>query len=525
MSDLYYKRLTMRPGTAVEEDAATIVRRVRGERGLTQEGLARELGVSFATVNGWENGRHRPIPSLLRRLADMARGKPAGTERPAQLRVAPPPGTVELETIVRAAGWPPAAAERRDFLHRIREFPPVVARWRTSLVARVLSDEKLFPAEKLRLVRRERMTDESLEVVRAIVDEGISFLREIARLVALMYGTPDLGNKTDPVDELIYIILARKTREGAYQKAYDALKQRYPRWDDVLDARRADVERLLWSSGLAEKKTASVFGALRALRDRFGSCTLEPVREWPDDRLEEFLCGLPELHRKSAYCVMMYAFGRPVLPVDTHVGRVLARLGPYRELGLDLDGLDHKRLQSVLADLVPPNLRYSLHVNLVMHGREICRAVKPLCTECELRPFCRTYREGEATRVASVDAPTVVDLFAGAGGLSEGFGRAGFRTLLALDVDPQAVKTYRLNHPGVPDELVVCADRAGGSLPLALRSSLSLALWPADPRPHRSARASRGGLMTRPRSCATASDSGGSRPDLRRPDGRDGVAV
>ena len=54
-------------------------------------------------------------------------------------------------------------------------------------------------------------------------------------------------------------------------------------------------------------------------------------------------------------------------------GRVLSRLGPYRELGLDLDGLDHKQLQAILANLVPPDLRYSLHVNLVCHGREVCR--------------------------------------------------------------------------------------------------------------------------------------------------------
>ena len=82
---------------------------------------------------------------------------------------------------------------------------------------------------------------------------------------------------------------------------------------------------------------------------------------------------------------MMYAMGRQVLPADTHVGRVLSRLGPYRELGLDLGGLDHKKLQVILAELVPPNLRYSLHVNLVSHGREVCDARRPACDRCELR--------------------------------------------------------------------------------------------------------------------------------------------
>ena len=54
---------------------------------------------------------------------------------------------------------------------------------------------------------------------------------------------------------------------------------------------------------------------------------------------------------------MMYAMGRKVFPVDTHVGRVMTRLGPYRELGLSLDGLDHKQLQKVLDDLIPADLQ------------------------------------------------------------------------------------------------------------------------------------------------------------------------
>lgn len=202
----------------------------------------------------------------------------------------------------------------------------------------------------------------------------------------------------------------------------------------------------------------SLFGALGKLRERFGTCTLDPAREWPDQELESFLCSLPELHRKSAYCIMMYAFGRPVFAVDTHVGRTLARLGPYRELGLELRGLDHKQLQSVLKDLIPPTLRYSLHVNLVMHGRKVCRAVKPLCGECPVRSFCRDYREREALRIESEERPRVVDLFTGAGGLSEGFHRAGFEIAAAVDVDPVALRTYWLNHPWIRDERIICKD-------------------------------------------------------------------
>jgi DNA (cytosine-5)-methyltransferase 1 len=283
-------------------------------------------------------------------------------------------------------------------------------------------------------------------------------LREVARILAVIHGTPDLGNKPNPVDELVYIILARKTREGAYQRGFELLKRRFPTWDDLLNSRRRSVERIVFSGGLSSKKTASLFGALQGLRNAFGACTLEPARDWPDDELETFLCGLPEIQRKSAYCIMMYSFGRRVFPADTHVGRVLARLGPYRELGFSLDGLDHKQLQRVLADVIPPNLRYSLHVNLIEHGRSICRSGRPLCDQCELKNLCAYSRRAELFRVQAVDRPTVVDLFAGAGGLSEGFTSAGFRILLALDQDPIAIRTYRLNHPHVPDRNILVED-------------------------------------------------------------------
>ncbi len=454
--------------TETSADVSSVVRRIRAERGLTQEGLARELGVSFATVNGWENGRHRPIPALAQRLTGMAGGS-GGSISSSPLRSdanaePAPPGQLAMRG---ATGWPADARERRDFYHRPREFPAECARWRTDIVQRALADAERFPAAAR--VARDASRDEkkappgqvAIERVRALVDDVIAYLREAARMLALLHGTPSLGNKTEPVDELVYIILARKTREEAYQQAFSALKSRFSSWDDLLRARRSEVTALLSSSGLGEKKTKSLFGALGAISKRFGSCTLDEARSWTDADLESFLCSLPEVQRKSAYCVMMYAFGRLVFPVDTHVGRVMSRLEPYRELGLILSGLDHKQLQSVLAELVPPELRYSLHVNLISHGREICRAQKPLCTECDLRGFCHSFRTREHARVEALGRPRIGDLFAGAGGLSEGFHRAGFEVAFVVDADAVALKTYRINHPAVPEDRIVCGDIRG----------------------------------------------------------------
>lgn len=345
------------------------------------------------------------------------------------------------------SGWTPHPSERRDFYHRVRVFPPDVAAWRQRVARHAAERPDLFTAAP---ADREQLLDR--------LDAGISHLREVARILAALYGTPSLGNKSDPTDELVYIILSRKTPLHANQETFDALKARFARWDDLLDAPRKEVERLVSPGGLAGKKVTSLYGAMARLKETFGRCSLDDARDWPDDRLEAFLCSLPEVQRKSAYCIMMYAFGRHVFPADTHVGRVITRLGPYRELGLSLAGLDHKKLQKELADIAPPNLRYSLHVNLVEHGRAVCKAPRPLCDRCEVRNFCSFYRRSEVARVEALDIPTAADLFAGAGGLSEGFTQAGFRILFALDRDAEAMKTYRLNHPQVPDDRVVTAD-------------------------------------------------------------------
>jgi DNA (cytosine-5)-methyltransferase 1 len=347
------------------------------------------------------------------------------------------------------AGWPRDPKERMDFYHRSRSFPPDVAVWRQWLIRRLVEDSRLFPGVRA-------FHDE--KTVRERLDEGIIFVREVARILAAVHLSPRLGNKEEPVDELVYIILARKTREDAYQRTFDTLKRRFPTWDDLLASSPRAVSRLIHGGGLEAKKTQSLLGALRRLRDTFGKCTLEPARNWPDERLEEFLCSLPEISRKSAYCIMMYSFGRAVFPVDTHVGRMLTRLGPYREIGLKLHGLDHKQLQKVLADLVPPNLRYSLHVNLVAHGRACCKSIGPLCGECQVRNLCSFYRRREALHAKGPGRPTVADLFCGAGGLSEGFKRAGFRVALALDSDPMSLRTYTLNHPEVPESGALLRD-------------------------------------------------------------------
>lgn len=226
----------------------------------------------------------------------------------------------------------------------------------------------------------------------ALIDALSAELLTVAIRVAESYGTPDLGNKSEPVDELVYIILSRRTREGAYQAAFEALRSRYARWEDLAVAPAAEIETTIGFSGLGRRKAQSLKHVLAALIDRFGSCTLEPTKDWTDDETFDFLCSLPEIGPKSAACVMMCSLDRPAFPVDAHVGRVLERLGLFRRMGIDLEGADHKVKQRLLLDAVPPALRYSLHVNLLVHGRVVCLPGRPRCSTCLLGDLCVSRR-------------------------------------------------------------------------------------------------------------------------------------
>lgn len=212
-------------------------------------------------------------------------------------------------------------------------------------------------------------------------------LRQIADLLDREYKTPHLGNWLDPTDEFAFIALSRKTAERAYQPSFEALK-RSGSWNQIARSEQAQIEATIYGCGLEGKKSAAILEGLRAIIDRFGAPDLSQAAILSDDELFLFLANLPEIGPKSARCIMMYSFHRLTFPVDTHVGRVLSRLGVFLLIDLELAGKNHKLKQKLLAEAVPPDLRYGLHVNLIMHGRLVCREAVPWCTQCLLLPLC-----------------------------------------------------------------------------------------------------------------------------------------
>lgn len=308
---------------------------------------------------------------------EVPRTGDASAHRPRTWADIPPTIVLMLLHAESAEVSKPEAARGRVYRSPIRGYknlPPAAAadhrNWRTRLASRIPT------------------WDEHWGAAMRAVDEQAKTLLALTRLLHREYGSPDLGNKADPVDELVYIILSRRTREGAYQAAFEALRARYGTWEHLADAPRDEIVRVIGFSGLGRRKAQSLKLALGALIERFGRCTLEPTRGWSDDEVIAFLCTLPEIGPKSAACVMMCSLDRPAFPVDAHVGRVLERLDIFRGFGIELRDRDHKIKQQLLWDSVPPALRYPLHVNLLVHGRAVCLPRTPRCGSCAIAQLC-----------------------------------------------------------------------------------------------------------------------------------------
>lgn len=209
-----------------------------------------------------------------------------------------------------------------------------------------------------------------------------SDLYRISDSLDATYGAPTrdplpLGNHTDPLDELIYIQLTVMTEFGV-DGVWREVKRRWPTWDHVLRARRATLVRVLQPIGLYEQRADRLRAILKRIKEDRGECTLDFLEVMPDEEAEAYLTSLPGVGKKVARCVLLYSLGRDVLPVDAHVLRVAKRLHLLDE------ELSWSRAHEAIHDVVPPPYRYSLHVNLVRHGRSVCRARNPRCEECGL---------------------------------------------------------------------------------------------------------------------------------------------
>ena len=211
-----------------------------------------------------------------------------------------------------------------------------------------------------------------------------SRVREIEQRLRKAYGRPRHFNPEDPLDDLIFIVLSRMTQEIKYVRTYSRLRGSLSTWHAVRDAPPDELEALIHEAGLAPTKAAQIQAILAEVEAREGVLSLHRLRSMADEDVERYLISLPGVARKTALCVMLYTLGRDVLPVDTHVWRIAQRLG------LAPAGEWSERRGRSLETAVPRELRGSLHVTMIAHGRHVCRARAPSCETCALADICPT---------------------------------------------------------------------------------------------------------------------------------------
>jgi endonuclease III len=208
-----------------------------------------------------------------------------------------------------------------------------------------------------------------------------SHVPEICEALERVYSNPRHVNKSDPLDELVYIILSTATPEATYCRTYDALKDAFPQWEAITPDDLPAIEAILAPAGLGKLKAGRLVSIMDRLRRTYGRATLDPLGQMPDDDAEDFLKSLPGVSAKVAKCVLMYSLGRQVLPVDVHVHRVATRLGFRTKKRPDTS-------QDLIESVVPPALRYGFHVNSIAHGRAVCLPQRPRCDACCVAAWC-----------------------------------------------------------------------------------------------------------------------------------------
>jgi endonuclease III len=209
-----------------------------------------------------------------------------------------------------------------------------------------------------------------------------AFRRVFARLDRA-FPQDRLGNFSDPLDELIFIMLSRRARWNVYQPVFASVKKRYRRWEKALEATTKELRTFLQPLGLVNQRIRDVRGVLTTIKKDFGSVSLSPLRRMSSSAAYNYLRSLSGVNDKSAKCVMYYALGHGVLPIDTHTFRVSKRLGILPR------NTSFYRAPKILDRVIPPDYRGRYHVLTVLLGRQFCTPTTPDCPACPMRRHCR----------------------------------------------------------------------------------------------------------------------------------------
>jgi endonuclease-3 len=202
-----------------------------------------------------------------------------------------------------------------------------------------------------------------------------------------VYGVPEPERGLGPLDVLIETILSQSTTNTNSRRAFESLKRRFPDWERARRACASSIEEAIRSGGLARQKSVRIKRLLNDLFERRGSLDLSFLCRAPLEEAREFLASFKGVGPKTAACTLLFACRRPVFPIDTHIFRIARRLALIPERCSD------EEAHRLMEELLPADRYYEAHINLIRHGRRVCRPQSPLCDDCCLIDYCRYYEK------------------------------------------------------------------------------------------------------------------------------------
>lgn len=220
----------------------------------------------------------------------------------------------------------------------------------------------------------------------AVNEAPESFVYVIQNLKAV-YGVPEGERGLDPLNVLIETILSQSTTNANSHRAFASLKQRFPTWEAARRARVTSIEAAIRSGGLAKQKSVRIKQLLNEIYERRGDLDLSFLHSAPLEEAVAFLSSFKGVGPKTVACTLLFACNRPVFPIDTHIFRIARRLALIPERCSD------EQAHRLMTAMIPEDRFYEVHVNLIRHGRRVCRPQQPACQQCCIVEYCRYYEK------------------------------------------------------------------------------------------------------------------------------------
>jgi endonuclease-3 len=206
--------------------------------------------------------------------------------------------------------------------------------------------------------------------------------RKIHERLIEFYGEPIWRNPLPAIDELVSTILSQNTNDINRDRGFNALRAKFPTWEEVREATPQDIIDAIRPAGLANQKGPRIQQVLRSITEERGSLDLSFLEDLSVDEARAWLTRFNGVGPKTAAIVLCFALGKAAFPVDTHVYRVTGRIG------LRPERMTVEQAHPYLEGLFPPETYYAAHLNIIRLGREICQARRPRCEVCPIVELC-----------------------------------------------------------------------------------------------------------------------------------------